>query len=579
MADGSVYVDLSPVINAVSTVNDNVNGLYRNVEIVNDNVRIVERNLEKVRVQTMNEINRIKAQLAEMERQGKLRAALQRAITEIIRVRQELEEKFGTHKQVRDSMLGILQANDLALISQDTISKCTEQLMISAPKYWLAPCLIAISGWMANNKSLAERALKEAIRRDKEKTCLLFALVTRRVHAGRVSKGEESDDNNPAFIWLARYFSLQDPKHMKSSIIAYIDAYTNGVFGVDKDHVCDEHIDHWMSELMADNPNFAEEQKKYWVNVFDSSCLTNTDDKYQALKKICLQFDQIDKYVTRIDASIRPNGIKDFIGGIVNSVPDINKLRNDIDVQLNRLVSNYEEDEADLRDEEQYLSIVKELEGDEDVAKKRMEAIKAARYDAPVDFAQRLSQSVFDKDADISAKKTAIKLLRPYISSAFNEFIIANKDNYPKEIDLKIDEPAKTTNGKAFTWTGKTENAENRDELVNSLSKKYDEEKEKTVASVTDEEALKLIKTGKICCCLFFLAFIPLIIGIGKIKKGKAALAYNASTRESVKKYYDTSKANNVELLNKALDARVETNAMVDKFLSNEDSESIKIND
>ena len=101
----------------------------------------------------MQEINYLKAQFVEMQRQQKLQAALQRAITEVIRVRQELEQRFGTHKLVRDNMLGILQATDLGLITKTTISKCTEELMISAPKYWLAPALVALAAWISDSYS------------------------------------------------------------------------------------------------------------------------------------------------------------------------------------------------------------------------------------------------------------------------------------------------------------------------------------------------------------------------------------------------------------------------------------------
>ena len=53
--------------------------------------------------------------------------------------------------------------------------------MILAPRYWLAPCLIALSAWINDNKELADKALKEALKRNEEKTTLFFALVSRRV--------------------------------------------------------------------------------------------------------------------------------------------------------------------------------------------------------------------------------------------------------------------------------------------------------------------------------------------------------------------------------------------------------------
>ena len=150
--DGA-YIDLGPVIRAVETVNRNLGiverNLNSNITVVNNNVAIVNDNLNKPAKDLLN----LKAEVEHMRKEQRLAAALQRALTEVIRVRQELEQNFGAHKTVREHMLGILQAVDLALISESTISKCTEELMISAPNYWLAPCLIALAAWISNNQS------------------------------------------------------------------------------------------------------------------------------------------------------------------------------------------------------------------------------------------------------------------------------------------------------------------------------------------------------------------------------------------------------------------------------------------
>ena len=47
------------------------------------------------------------------------------------------------------------------------------------------PALVALAAWLNDQQDLAQRALAEAIRRDDEKTSLLFSLVSRR--AGRLS--------------------------------------------------------------------------------------------------------------------------------------------------------------------------------------------------------------------------------------------------------------------------------------------------------------------------------------------------------------------------------------------------------
>lgn len=561
---GNNYVDLS--------------GVYRRIEDVRRDLRNavdeIRSEVNAAHRESMKEIEFVQNQLIEMERSARLRDALQRALTEIIRVRQELEDKFGSHKLVREYMLGILQANDLGLITKTTISKCTEELMISAPGYWLAPALIALAGWISDNRTLAERALKVAMERDEEKTSLLFALITRRVNAGRIQAGGKGSD--VSFQWLNRYFALQDPSNMKESVVAYIDAYSNHIFGEDVDHICDDHINNWMKTLMDKNPDFEKEQKDYWLKMFNGYCCDLEGEKYFNLKYLCPQFKEMNAYLSKINAAERDNGVKDNIRTIVNKKIDTKALIEAIDKQLLRLVQQYDgEEEEKLRDEEQYLTFVKELNGDEEEARRLIDAIKAQRVDQNVSFVARLSEAISNPKAPDSAKKTAVLLLRNYINSAFEEFVSIDKEAYPEEIDLILKEKCSAQlsdvyyknnpNGiKAIEWQAKTVNAENREELVKSLEQKYDQTRDEALSKISDEKAAKLKKAGIISMCC--VVGVVLIFGIVLFAKGKGELKKNALDRHNIKEYFDKRKASNVKILNNALDARLEANTIVANF-------------
>lgn len=561
---GNNYVDLS--------------GVYRRIEDVRRDLRNavdeIRSEVNAAHRESMKEIEFVQNQLIEMERSARLRDALQRALTEIIRVRQELEDKFGSHKLVREYMLGILQANDLGLITKTTISKCTEELMISAPGYWLAPALIALAGWISDNRTLAERALKVAMERDEEKTSLLFALITRRVNAGRIQAGGKGSD--VSFQWLNRYFALQDPSNMKESVVAYIDAYSNHIFGEDVDHICDDHINNWMKTLMDRNPDFEKEQKDYWLKMFNGYCCDLEGEKYFNLKYLCPQFKEMNAYLSKINAAERDNGVKDNIRTIVNKKIDTKALIEAIDKQLLRLVQQYDgEEEEKLRDEEQYLTFVKELNGDEEEARRLINAIKAQRVDQNVSFVARLSEAINNPNAPDSAKKTAVLLLRNYINSAFEEFVSVDKEAYPEEIDLILKEKCSAQlsdvyyknnpNGiKAIEWQAKTINAENREELVKSLEQKYDQTRDEALSKISDEKAIKLKKAGIISMCC--VVGVVLIFGIVLFAKGKSESKKNALDRQNIKEYFNKRKASNVKILNNALDARLEANTIVANF-------------
>ena len=75
---------------------------------------------------------------------------------------QELESTFGHYATIRRHTTGILQAADISVVRTSTISLATEQMMLAAPRYWLAPGLVALAAWLADNRTLAERALAES---------------------------------------------------------------------------------------------------------------------------------------------------------------------------------------------------------------------------------------------------------------------------------------------------------------------------------------------------------------------------------------------------------------------------------
>lgn len=570
MADG--YIDLTPIIRAVERSEARMTAGIAAVGLqVSD---------------TQAKLQALRAEVEEMRRQQAFAAALQRALTEIIRVRQELEEKFGTHKLVREYMLGILQASDMKLIQESTIARCTEELMLSAPNYWLAPCLIALSAWISNNESLAKRAVKIAIERDDEKTSLLFALVCRR--NGRT---------NTCFEWLSRYFAMQDEKKMKKSIIAYIDAYSNGVFGEDKDNVCKEHIQRWMRSLQENNPNFDAEQQAYWEAYYAriASVSPSLGQDYEVLKSICLESNTIDEYIRRIVAVDSEGGIRASFNDILVAEIDRKELIAEIDNQLTLLVTGYEEAEEGLRREEKYFEAVKRYSGNEALAQKFVQKDEAKRYDPPVDFAKRLSESITDGgNATTSARKTAVRLLSGYIEGAFSKFVSEKKGTYPQEIGLVITEPgvkAGSAVGNGFKWSARTRNAENREPLKASLAQQYDKTKDEAVAKVTNLWAY--IWLGVAAALLVFGFFIGIIsavtaeefgsffgpmifFGVGAFLVGFflgfRKMKANKRNKAKLIEYYTAQKAKNLNVLDTALNARVRINKLVEDFENNENS-------
>jgi len=546
MSDG--YIDLSPILRAVNAVSASVAHVSGQVEAVGNYVAQIDQRVVK-----------LEQDFKQMMKEQRMNAAFQRAITEIIRVRQELEQKFGNHKQVRDNLIGILEAHDLALVKEATISRCSEELMLNTPKYWLSPCLIALAGWLGNDEALAKRAIAEAVKRDREKTCLLFALICRR--NGRT---------DTCFEWLREYFKLQNPKRMKSSIVAFIGAYYNGIFGEDKDNVCLDQITAWMDQLKEANPEFDEQQKAYWKNFFNFKCeeakrRIGKNENYLLLEKFSKDgHDKMENFIKRIELVNGEGGAKDKFKQIVTAPIDHELLIKQIDDRLKALVTEFEADEFSLREEELFLEFVKEYKGDEIRAAAKLQIYKAKFRDDPLDLAERLSVAAADENKPAAERKASLMLLRQYIVDAYAEYITENKDAYPETINLtnvdKINIEGEDTwvyknADNNIRWVGETANAENRKELEESVAKVYNAKKEAELAKV------------KVPVWSWIMLVIPGLIASSKAKKIKA----------SIEQKYEEQKKYTISMLDKALDGRVMANKFVADFCGQDGWDKIEI--
>ncbi len=411
-------------------------------------------NLAQVTVEVKNQINQINTSInavsgelkgladsfQKMMNEQKKTAILQQATTELVRVRQEIEHNFGNYKIVRETMLGVLQATDLALVKKTTISRVSEELMLSTPKYWLAPCLVAISAWIGNDRDLAERAISEAVKRDEERTALTMALICRR-----------NNRVQTCYEWLSIFFAKQDAANFSEGSFTYIDAYVNGVFGPDDKHMCDDYITKWINEIRGSSSLFEKEQEDLWKG-YCEKFYSGTEKQYPDLKDSVREFDRIDAYISRINAV---GAIADNFKRITDAYVDQERLKKTIDKDLILLVSRYDLEEEPLRKEEEYLKAVKRLDGDADAAKQAIVAAERARQVKVLNLVEQMSRVIrTEGDVSPSERKTAVSFLSGYINKGFKSYITEKKADFPESITMNV-------NG----WIGSTSDGSNYDQL------------------------------------------------------------------------------------------------------------------
>ena len=395
--------------------------LGNKVDALGSHVSSVESQISEVR----DDLAALRNDFLTMMEEQRRASALEQAATELVSVRQEMERKFGNYGVVRNTMVGILQATDAALVRKATISTVSEELMISTPDYWLAPVLVALAAWINNNRDLAERAITEAVRRDNEHSSLTMALICRRNHR-----------TGTCYEWLARYFSTQNAAKIDMDSMVYIDAYVNGIFGPDEKHLCDDYMTRWIGQIQSQTPQFEEKQSQSWAEYF-RTYETDGGSKYPALKAVVKEFGYIDKYLGKINAIEK---ISTGFEGIRNAEIDSRTLAEQVDSHLMELVNSDDPKERQLREEEEYLLAVKACEGDVTQARRMVNQRRQEKREQTVSIVEQMTRVARDKSRGVDHhKKTALRFLGGYINDGFARYRDEETPDFPQEVTLELD--------------------------------------------------------------------------------------------------------------------------------------------
>ena len=254
MADYAISsANLSAIENGLRAISRDLNTINGNIEVVDSHVDQVNSNVRIIN----DELSDLAREFRDFVQLQVRANAKSNAQQNLIRIRQEMEKRFGHYDIVRRTTTGILQADDLGIVKKDTISTATEELMISTPGYWLAPCLVALAAWINDQPALAEKAVREAIKRNDEKTSLFWALVCRR-----------ADRKGAALKWTQRFLANQDAENLDRKTVIILDAFASGLLGSDSEGVVSRQMAEWLEHL-ADKPGFVEQQTKQWSDAIN----------------------------------------------------------------------------------------------------------------------------------------------------------------------------------------------------------------------------------------------------------------------------------------------------------------------
>lgn len=436
----------------VNQVANLVSQLGRAIETVDSNVREVEGHVERISAQQNSlsqELNALRQQMQQFMDADRMQKAVQLAETRVVKVRQELDTRYGHYREVRRRATGILQALDAALVTHESIQDTTEDVMMRTPGYWLAPALVALASWIRDERDLAVRALEEALRRDEHRTSLFFALVLRRYQREQSS-----------VRWVRRYFSKQDPTNLDRDCMIVLDAVTNGAFGPVAQSLAMNELTGWI-ELLEAEPGFVDEQHRRWRDAL-VTLQPAAGGAYEYLPTYSPDWSQLADRLGR--ARLHGEVKRYFHDAFDGEIPLSPRLAEQVDGVLESLVTNFDGEELPLRRQERELQLIIDCHGDEARAASLL-AAEEESFQQNVSFAGLLTNAAMHSEqsgASPATQRLAIALSHKWIITAYDEVVADGRARIPEVIHLEIDD-----------WSCETEDGSNEGQLVDKQRDVY----------------------------------------------------------------------------------------------------------
>lgn len=474
---------MSNVYNLINQLDSAVNSFEDKVNVHVQNVDTTTQRIQATTGQVYQKVQQFRDDLMKGEEK-------QIAHENIIRLDQVVKEQFGNYEEIRKTIIGVVRDFDINLVRNDTIEELSEELWITSSRYWLSYALIAVTAWVNNYPEVARNALSESARKDAIKTSLFFCLLNLRFDRLETAKN-----------WFKAYCRTLDPTLLQQETAVMIQAFLNGIFGKDKEleHEVLSILDEWIA-IISENASLCEELVQEYVTYlnnlgkgaefnyeFISAFCTNSNE----LKKSFEDVSKIDKVVSMIDAM-----------DVESEAQNSENYKSRVDAVLINLITNYDEEELEIKNQQQYYRLIVENEGDIAVAEAQYQQFEALQNEN-FNIGKQMVEWVTYGDrtnTDVQVRKFALQSTKDWFRSAIEKWTSALKTNCPLSYGIAID-----------GWTG-TSNARDLDEQVLSMKNYYENNKFKMVC----------INNFNIAAVIVFLISLAITVGsiVSTVKNG-----------------------------------------------------------
>mgnify|MGYP006888389028 FL=1 len=539
------------------TIEHNLGAIHNDLQTLDSNVGAVNSNIKVV----YDEIGSLAKEFHDFVSVQQRANRLNQAETRLVKIRQELEKKYGHYDIVRRTTTGILQADDIGIVKKDTISNATEELMISTPGYWLAPCLVALAAWINDQPELAEKAIKEGIKRNDEKTSLFFALICRR-----------ADRKEACLKWTQRYLANQDEENLDRKTIIVLDAFASGLFGADTEGVISRQMNEWLQHL-EEKPGFTEKQTQQWSEAINLKRKPIDTSSYTYLRKYSKTWPVLEDI---LEGAHLHAEMLEYLIGIFEQKVSTATVREQLDDILDSLVTDFDDEELPLRKEEKFEQFIVDLRGDESRARQNMNVEQTA-FETHKDFTQLLTDAAMKPEtahSSVSTQKFAFALSRDWVMNAYNDVVAQNRMKIPNEIEINVD-----------TFNDTTVDGQNENELLERFSTLVSSERDAELATCVMSSFEQFCLYGGIAVgviglvmLLFgnkFLGLIAVIAGVGMVLNHFSKKKDIENKRQNIAERYEKKRSSGSEIIRATLaevvDFRIE--------FADKDSESEQVID
>lgn len=414
------------VVNELEAV---VGGFTAKVNVKMDNVDETTERIKKTANDTYNEIKSFKQSMIENEQ-------MQSAQENILRINQIIRERFSEHDDIRRTVMGVVKDFDVNLVRNKTIQELSEELWITSSRYWLAYTLIAISAWVNDNKALTDNAMSESYRVDKIKTSLFFCLMNLRFNRIDVAKQ-----------WLVEYFTTVVPEDVQDETAVLLQSYINGLFGADKslEYEVKKVVDKWIDEI-----NISEENNSELVEMFEmyitAELIPEEEYKREYISKYCEN--ALDLEVPYVEAARIPLLINMIEAvDIENVVESAANFKARVDAVLKDLISNYDAEEEELKEQQKYFNYIIKNNGKEEIAEEQYSKYLEQKNQQHNIGKKFVEWALYDDNANVYVKKFSFQNTKVWFFEALNGWSSFFEEAFPKEYKIKIDDWSCTSNG------------------------------------------------------------------------------------------------------------------------------------